>query len=112
MRLQHLVGEFTVVGEKYQAHGVIFEAADGKNAQGNSMKKIAQAAAAFGVNHRRNYLGRLVEDQISALGFRLQQLALHFDVIFGFVSLRAQFGDGLPVHGDHAGGDEFFGVAA
>ena len=76
------------------------------------MQQIAQAAAAFGIDHGGDDFGRLVQDQVGALGFGLQQLALHLDVIFGFVGLGAEFGDGGSVHGDHSGGDQFFGVAA
>jgi hypothetical protein len=110
--LQHQIRKLAIVGQKHEAHRMVFEAAHWKNAQRNSVQQVSQAPASFGIDHRRNHFRRLVQDQVGTLGFGLQQFALHLDVIFRLIGLGTEFGYSLAVHGDHAGSDKFLGVAA
>ena len=68
---------------------MIFEAADGENALRDAVEEIGERAAAFGVNHGGDNFGRLVEQEVDALGFRAQEFALDFYVVFGFVGFAA-----------------------
>jgi len=112
MGFQDQVRQLTVVGEEDQAEGMIFQAAYGKHALRHAVEHVGEGAAAFGVDHGGDDFGRLIEDEIDALGFWAEEFALHFDVVFGFVGFATEFGNGLAVYGDEAGFDQFFGVAA
>jgi len=68
---------------------MIFQAADRKDALRDAVEHVGEGAAAFGINHGGDYFGRLVEQEIDALGFWAQEFALDFDVVFRLVGLRA-----------------------
>jgi len=68
---------------------MIFEAAYGEDALGYAVKHVGKGAAAFRINHGGDYFGRFIEEQIDALSFGAQELALDFDVVFGFVGFAA-----------------------
>lgn len=98
---QHQVCEIAVVGQENQAHGVIFEAADWKNALGDSVKQIAESATPFRVAHGGNYLRGLIQEKINSLLFGTQEPAVYLDVIARFVSFGAHLGDGVSIDGNH-----------
>ena len=105
MGFQHQIRKLTVVGQKNQAHRVIFQTAHREHALRDAMEQIGQRAASFGVNHGRDHFRRLIQQQVDALGLRPQEFALHLDVICGLVGFAAEFGYGLAVHGHEAGFD-------
>ena len=55
-----LFAMIAVVGEEYEARGMVLEPADGKNAVVNAAEKIPKGTASFGIAHGRNNLGRFV----------------------------------------------------
>ena len=111
MGFQHQIRKLTVVGQKNQAHRVIFETTHGEHALRDPVEQIGESAAAFGVNHGRDHFRGFIQQQVDALGLRPQEFALYLDVIGGLVGFAAEFGDGLPVHGHEAGLDEFLRVS-
>jgi hypothetical protein len=54
----------------------------------------------------------LVHQQIDVAFRAMQELAIHFDVVAIKISLGAEFGDDLAIHGDAALRDQLFGFAA
>jgi hypothetical protein len=110
VRFQNAVGQIAVVRKKDKPSGVVFEPSHREDALGNPVQQIPKRSTPFGVAHRGNNFGRLVQQQVDSFAFRAQQLSGNFDVVARMVRLRAQFGDHAAIHGDVARGDEFFRV--
>jgi|HubBroStandDraft_6_1064221.scaffolds.fasta_scaffold00110_12 hypothetical protein len=110
VRFQDTVGQIAIVRKKDEPRSMVFEPSHWEDALGNPVQQIPKRPTPFGVTHRGNDLGRLVQQQVDSFTFRAQQLAGNFDVVARMVRLRAKFCNHAAIHGDVARGDEFFRV--
>ena len=109
---QHARGELAVAGEQHETARRVIQSADGKNALGRAAQKMAQRFAAFGIGHRGDDFGRLVQQKINEFVADFGDAACDFDAIALGIGLRSHFGDDRAVDAHLAAANQFFGVAA
>lgn len=107
-----MVGQSAVIGHEQQSFAQVVQPADGIYARSRLLHQVHHRGAAFRIRDGGHVAFGFVEEQIDMAFSAMEQFAVNFDVVGRQVSLAAERGDHLPIHGDASLGDQLFGVAA
>jgi hypothetical protein len=106
-----MVGQRAVIGHQQQAFAQVVQPADGIYARSRLLHQVHHRGPAFRIGDRGHIALGFVQQKINMTFCAVEQFAVNFDVVGCQVSLAAECGDHLPVHGDASLGDQLFGVA-
>jgi hypothetical protein len=106
------VREIPVIRQDQHAFRIVVQTADGIHADLDAFQQILDRRPAFRIGHGRDKARGLVQHDIDLRLLRIDELAVHLDMVLVRVGLGAELGHHLAVHAHPAFGDERFRGAA